>query len=166
MWVRIDGRIGFFNRCGFLFLEADLKKNNNYYHGSEKFNQLVEVRTFAALKEKHKQFAIEYAQASLSELLDYVRHCAKDLGHSPAMTEVIGGSFIAYRFEGWNEVIRQLGLPRPNTPPDSKRRKIFKDEFRCQARRLKQEKNASREKRKEAKEEKSTRMNTDDRFVC
>ena len=132
-----------------------MKKNNNYYHGSEKFNQMAEVRTYAALKEKHKKFAKEYEKASLSELLDYVRLCAEDLGHSPAMTEVIGGSFIAYRFEGWYEVIRRLGLPRPNTPPDSKRRKIYKDEYRRQVRLLKQENITKREKRKEAKEERA-----------
>ena len=68
---------------------------------------------------------------------------------------VFGGSFIAYRFEGWYEVIRRLGLPRPNTPPDSKRRKIYKDEYRRQVRLLKQENITNCEKRKEAKEERA-----------
>lgn len=132
-----------------------MKKNTNYYNGSEKFNQMAETRTYAALKEKHRQFAVDYEFADPSELLGYVKQCAAELGHTPNMAEVIGGSFIAWRFEGWSEVIRQSGLPRPNTPLDNKRRKIYKDEYRVQVRLLKQEISAQREKKKEAKEERA-----------
>ena len=135
--------------------EAVLKRNNSYYRASEKFNQQVEVRTYAALKEKHLQFVREHEGTNESELLEYVKACAKDLGHTPNMTEVIGGNYIAYRFQGWSEVIRRTGLPKPGTAPDSKHRKIYKDEYQRQIRLLKQEKNASREKRKEAKEERA-----------
>lgn len=69
-----------------------------------------------ALEEKEKVFISEYENADPRELLAYVRAQAKALGHSPWPREIVGGCWIEQRFGDWCEVMRQAGLPCPNTP--------------------------------------------------
>ena len=68
-----------------------------------------------ALEEKETQFAAEHAADTNVQLLQYLRECAKTLGHTPYPKEIIGGKYILDRFETWENALRSANLPRPTT---------------------------------------------------
>lgn len=103
-------------------------------------SQQLEMRTNAALKKKNAQFALEHQDDSKYQLLEYVVACANELGHTPHMDEVIGGSFIAHRFKGWVNVVMESGLPKCGGCPAPNGRKIYRDELIVQSKLWKQEK--------------------------
>ena len=47
---------------------------------------------------KNAQFIIEHQHDTLEQLTAYLKSCMEDIGHPPAMVEVIGGEYIEYRF--------------------------------------------------------------------
>lgn len=47
------------------------------------------------------------------EILEYLRTCAKALGHAPYSYEVEGGRYIAERFVCWSIALMEAGLPLP-----------------------------------------------------
>lgn len=161
-----------FDNAAFLFanLEGDMKKKNYQRLGSDKFQRQAEERTIAALQEKHKQFAIDHASDTNEQLAEYLRQCAKELDRSPNMDEVIGGRYIAYRFDGWTKAVTAAGLSSPQRSPDLRRRKIFKDEYKIQILLLKQENKEKQQKkaRKEhnpiAEQEKEARIQRDEQW--
>lgn len=110
-------------------------------------SQQLEIRTNAALKKKNAQFALEHQNDSKRQLLDYVITCANELGHTPHMDEIIGGSFIAYRFESWVNVLAEAGLPKCGRNPAPNGRKIYRDELIVQSKLWKQEKADAKAKR-------------------
>lgn len=48
-----------------------------------------------------------------AQLLDYVRQCAEQLGHTPVSREVEGSTWIAHRIGSWSLVLTLAGLPLP-----------------------------------------------------
>ena len=50
---------------------------------------------------KNVQFIIEHQHDTLEQLTAYLKSCMEDIGHPPAMVEVIGGEYIEYRFGSW-----------------------------------------------------------------
>ena len=98
------------------------------------------MRVNAALKQKNAQFAQDHAHTSKRQLLDYIIACAKNLGHSPHKDEVIGGSYIVYRFGVWANALAEAGLPPCGKAPALNRRKIYRDELKVQAVLWRQEK--------------------------
>ena len=111
------------------------------------FEKMTRKRAHRALIAKENIFSQQHAHDTDAQLLEYVRHCALDIGHSPAQGEVIGGKFIADRFAGWDTAICQAGLELPQKPPKLERRKIFLDELRFQKKSFLEEKLAIKEKR-------------------
>ena len=132
---------GYF-RSPFWWRKLDLsnKEKAKYFNAQEWVNQQLEIRTNAALKQKNAQFAKDHANDSKFQLLTYVTVCAKELGHTPHVDEMIGGPYIAFRFGGWAKVIAEAGLPPCGKAPAPTGRKIYRDERKIQADLWKQEK--------------------------
>ena len=89
---------------------------------------------------RSKVFGQEHVDDSDEALIEYVRECARSIGHTPGKHEVIGAKFISERFGGWGKVIVAANLPpTPPDPPTLERCQIYRDEFRRQARLFKAE---------------------------
>ena len=58
------------------------------------------------------------------QLLDYLRQCAEELGHSPVTREVLGGSYIAKRFVTWPVALTCAGLELPGGMKAPKQREL------------------------------------------
>lgn len=132
-----------------------MEKENKHFVGykiQDWINVKVTERTHAALKEKHKQFALDHADDTKEELISYVIDCANILGHSPCKDEVIGGGYIAFRFGGWVKVIIEANLPMPKQSSKPERMRIFQEEYKVQMKCLKQEIEDSREARREQRQ--------------
>lgn len=71
---------------------------------------------------KNVQFIIEHQHDTLEQLTAYLKSCMEDIGHPPAMVEVIGGEYIEYRFGSWQAAIRSFYAGKSQT---SKIRHIF-----------------------------------------
>ena len=50
---------------------------------------------------KNVQFILEHQNDTLEQLSAYLQSCMEDIGHPPAMVEVIGSEYIEYRFGSW-----------------------------------------------------------------
>lgn len=124
-------------------------KKSTQFNALEWFNRRVDERTRKVLKEKHMKFAEENECTTDAELLIYLKECAKQLNKTPTMPEVIGGRFIAERFGSWNNAVAMAGLRRSQTPPEITRRKIYKDEFKIQAKLFKEERDLAKKAQKE-----------------
>ena len=109
------------------------KKKKKYFDAQEYVHRLLQQRTNTALRQKNTQFQTEHAHDTKAQLLTYVRQCAAELGHTPHKEEIIGGAFIAYRFESWSRVIAEAGLPPMGKLPSPTQRKIYRDEMRNQS---------------------------------
>lgn len=68
---------------------------------------------------RDKPWAAEHANDSDEQLLDYLRRCAAELGHTPMRREVPGGTYISERFGNWTVAltVAELRLPRSIKPP-------------------------------------------------
>ena len=71
---------------------------------------------------KNVQFIIKYQHDTLEQLTAYLKSCMEDIGHPPAMVEVIGSEYIEYRFGSWQAAIRSF---MPEESQTSKIRHIF-----------------------------------------
>lgn len=110
-------------------------------------DNMARKRADNALAKKELLFAQQHADDSDEQLLAYLRQCAERLGHSPNISEVIGGGYIAERFGSWSTAIRMAGLQMPGLPPKPEKRKIFREEVENQKRLFLAEKRAARETR-------------------
>ena len=109
-------------------------------------DEMLAKRTRKELTDREEAFREEHAGDTDDELLEYLRLCALELGHTPNSCEIIGGSCIQERFGTWSRAVRFAGLPRPGTPPKPENRKIYRDEYEKQRRLFLREK---RERKKE-----------------
>lgn len=66
-----------------------------------------------ALAERDRAWAAEHENDTDDQLLDYLRQCAAELGHTPARREVPGGAYIGARFGNWAVALSMAGLPMP-----------------------------------------------------
>ena len=88
---------------------------------------------------KNVQFILEHQNDTLEQLSAYLQSCMEDIGHPPAMVEVIGGEYIQYRVGSWQKAIRTFyGGKRTNikNPPPFKERKIVRDLYELAQRRM------------------------------
>ena len=84
---------------------------------------------------KNVQFIIEHQHDTLEQLTAYLKSCMEDIGHPPAMVEVIGGEYIEYRFGSWPAAIRSFYAGKI-PPPHFRDRKIVQDLCEIELRRL------------------------------
>lgn len=57
---------------------------------------------------KNTLFILDHQNDTLEQLSAYLKACMDDIGHPPARVEVIGGSFLEYRFGTWNKALRSV----------------------------------------------------------
>lgn len=119
-------------------------EKKNYFDAQEYVNRQLAIRTDQALQEKNKQFAIDHAKDSRAQLIAYVLQCKEELGHTPSMTEIIGGAYIGYRFDGWVRMLQAADLPLHTKEPAHTARKIYRDELKIQAKLWKEERAAAK----------------------
>ena len=135
------------------------KEKKQYFDAREYVNQQLAIRTDEALHERNKQFALDHAKDTNEQLIAYVQQCAEDLGHTPHMTEVIGGPYIMFRFDGWAKMLQEAGLPTNVRNPSHGGRKIYVDELKKQAKRWKAERAVAKSEYTAAKEIKTAQNN-------
>lgn len=88
---------------------------------------------------KNVQFIIEHQHDGLEQLTAYLKSCMEDIGHPPAMVEVIGSEYIEYRFGSWKAAIRSFYAGKTTNikkPPHFRDRKIVQDLCEIELRRL------------------------------
>ena len=70
-----------------------------------------------------------HEQDTEQQLLDYVRRCAEELGHTPVSREVEGSTWIAHRIGSWSLVLTlaRLPLPKGMEPPKPKTWKAYRE---------------------------------------
>ena len=69
-----------------------------------------------ALEEQEQEFTLNRGNDSDKQLLEYLRFCARHLGHTPWPREIIGGCLIENRFGSWEMALARANLPKPTTP--------------------------------------------------
>ena len=116
-----------------------------------------------ALQKKNKEFIEEHAMDSKKQLTDYLIECACKLEHTPNRNEIIGGKYIASRFDGWENALHEAGLPIPLKGVDRKKSKVYQEEYKRQEQLLmselqqrKQQKHEEQKRKKELQEEAKT----------
>lgn len=93
-------------------------------------DQIIYSRIERVIAYKNVQFILEHQNDTLEQLSAYLQSCMEDIGHPPAMVEVIGGEYIQYRFGSWQKAIRTFyggKITNIKNPPHFKERKIVRD---------------------------------------
>ncbi len=72
-----------------------------------------------ARAQQNGEWSLAHQDDTDEQLLDYLRQCAAQLGHSPVKSEVEGAGLIAKRFVTWPLALQLAGLelPRDMKPP-------------------------------------------------
>ena len=109
-----------------------VKSKRKRFDGVTWHENYIISRTNAALAEKEKAFIRDHNGDSAWELVSYVRSCAKELGYTPGINEVIGGKYIASRLGGWTAVIQAAQLKFNHRPLANTKRHIFLKELEVQ----------------------------------
>ena len=102
-------------------------------------DQIIYSRIERVIAYKNVQFIIEHQNDTLEQLSAYLQSCMEDIGHPPAMVEVIGGEYIQYRFGSWQKAIRTFyggKITNIKNPPPFKERKIVRDLYELAQRRM------------------------------
>lgn len=102
-------------------------------------DQIIYSRIERVIAYKNVQFIIEHQNDTLEQLSAYLQSCMEDIGHPPAMVEVIGGEYIQYRFGSWQKAIRTFyggKITNIKNPPHFKNRKIVRDLYELAQRRM------------------------------
>lgn len=146
-------------------------KKKKLFDGREWFDKKVEQRTVTALQIKNRDFALEHADASDEDLIAYLKKCAKRLGHTPNRNEIIGGRYVADRFEGWENALTAAELPIVIRMIDRRKTKLYTNEYRLQAELLEKElkerkiqKDENQQKRKEEQQEAKSELLEENRI--
>jgi len=111
----------------------------NYYGREERLRTEAAEKTREALHRQNLLFPQTHKDIDDRQLLQYVKDFAEELGRSPDACEVIGGSYIAQRFGGWEKVLEAAGLSGPGEIPCPEKRLIYKKEFKRQLKALRQQ---------------------------
>lgn len=102
-------------------------------------DQIIYSRIERVIAYKNVQFILEHQNDTLEQLSAYLQSCMEDIGHPPAMVEVIGGEYIQYRFGSWQKAIRTFyggKITNIKNPPRFKERKIVRDLYELAQRRM------------------------------
>ncbi len=102
-------------------------------------DQIIYSRIERVIAYKNVQFIIKHQSDTLEQLSAYLQSCMEDIGHPPAMVEVIGGEYIQDRFGSWQKAIRTFyggKITNIKNPPHFKERKIVRDLYELAQRRM------------------------------
>ena len=113
--------------------------DQNYAEQQSRQDQIIYSRIERVIAYKNVQFIIEHQNDTLEQLSAYLQSCMEDIGHPPAMVEVIGGEYIQYRFGTWTKALRSFysgKITNTKNPPPFKDRKIVRDLYEVAQRRM------------------------------
>ena len=108
-------------------------------HRQDNQDQIIYSRIERVIAYKNVQFILDHQNDTLEQLSAYLQSCMEDIGHPPAMVEVIGGEYIQYRFGSWQKAIRTFyggKITNIKNPPHFKNRKIVRDLYELAQRRM------------------------------
>ena len=79
---------------------------------------------------RDQEWGTLHEQDTEQQLLDYVRRCAEELGHTPVSREVEGATWISRRIGSWSLVLTlaRLPLPKGMEPPKPKTWKAYREQ--------------------------------------
>ena len=123
--------------------------NQNCTEQQSRQDQTIYSRIERVIAYKNVQFILEHQSDTLEQLSAYLQSCMEDIGHPPAMVEVIGGEYIQYRFGSWQKAIRTFyggKITNIKNPPHFRDRKIVQDLCEIELRRLAAKNAASSER--------------------
>ena len=126
----------------------------NHYGREERLRTEAAEKTREALYRQNLLFPQTHREADDQQLLQYVKNFAEELGQSPDACEVIGGSYIAQRFGGWENVLQAAGLSCPGEIPCPEKRLIYKKEFKRQMKELRQQRQTQKTQKQEERRQK------------
>ena len=113
--------------------------DQNYAEQQSRQDQIIYIRIERVIAYKNVQFILEHQNDTLEQLSAYLQSCMEDIGHPPAMVEVIGGEYIQYRFGTWTKALRSFysgKITNTKNPPPFKERKIVRDLYEVAQRRM------------------------------
>ena len=113
--------------------------DQNYAEQQSRQDQIIYSRIERVIAYKNVQFILEHQNDTLEQLSAYLQSCMEDIGHPPAMVEVIGGEYIQYRFGTWTKALRSFysgKITNTKNPPPFKERKIVRDLYEVAQRRM------------------------------
>ena len=113
--------------------------DQNYAEQQSRQDQIIYSRIERVIAYKNVQFILEHQNDTLEQLSAYLQSCMEDIGHPPAMVEVIGGEYIEYRFGTWTKALRSFysgKMTNTKNPPPFKERKIVRDLYEVAQRRM------------------------------
>ena len=113
--------------------------DQNYAEQQSRQDQIIYSRIERVIAYKNVQFILEHQNDTLEQLSAYLQSCMEDIGHPPALVEVIGGEYIQYRFGTWTKALRSFysgKMTNTKNPPPFKERKIVRDLYEVAQRRM------------------------------
>ena len=113
------------------------------------YDATIRRMTVSALEETENRFAGEHAGDTEQQLADYLRRCARELGHTPWPREIPGGMTVQARFGSWELAVAKAGLPLPEHPDQPDKFRRVREETRHQRDLYRQKKARKRERAKE-----------------
>lgn len=125
------------------------------------FQKQVRHRANEALNRLNAAFAEEHKFDTDEHLISYVCSFAKTIGRTPNAEEVIGGLYIASRFNGWENLVNKAGLPKPSVILSKEKQLIFRQELKHQENLLRQERQAKKGSVREARAQKQEQHRKD-----
>lgn len=131
------------------------KEKVPYFNPNRWREQKLKAMVNAAMKEKNAAFLEEHRNDTDEQLLDYLRACARKLGHTPHPREVYGSYLLTQRFSGWANAVSAAGLTNPLHQISREQCRIYTDELRIQERMFKENMEKDRAARKAANQEKA-----------
>lgn len=124
------------------------------FNGAEWRQKKTAARTIEALRRRDREYSQEHLYDTIEQHLEYLRQCAKEIGHTPQVNEVLGGQMIAQRCGGWTTAIAAAGLPAPKRKiPDSQTR-LYRMEYAYQDRNFREISQQEQQQKKAAGEAK------------
>ena len=129
------------------------KEKIPYFNPNRWREQKLKVMVNVAMKEINAAFLETHRNDTDEQLLDYLRTCARKLGHTPHPREIYGSCLLIQRFRSWENAVSAAGLTNPVHQISREQCRIYTDELRIQERMFKENQEKDRAARKTAKQE-------------
>lgn len=131
------------------------KEKVPYFNPQRWREQKLKTMVNSAMKEKETAFLETHGDDSNEQLLDYLRSCARRLGHTPYQKEIYGSFLLTQRFGSWSRAVNAAGLREPTHQISREQCCIYVDEYHIQERVFKEVREADKLARKAANQEKA-----------
>lgn len=127
------------------------------FNGEQWFRQQMTERVEATLDAREAEFLREHGGNPNGQLLEYLRQCARELGHTPQPCEILGSALVLERFSDWDNALRTAGLTLPQKELTREQTGLYRDEWKRQHELYKQERDAAKAIKRQRYEERMRR---------